>query len=88
MGEPPEEQPKERQDTDASLEFERTKTDQELAGRRAEVEGSRAREQLAQQLPPAANPLGDEGDALHGACPHGLRVDCVPCGTRRNGHQF
>jgi hypothetical protein len=24
------------------------------------------------------NPLGDEGDALHGACTHGLRTDSVP----------
>jgi hypothetical protein len=43
--------------------------------------GGRAREQLAQQLPRAANPLGDESDTLHGARTHGLRVDCVPRGN-------
>jgi signal transduction histidine kinase len=38
MGKPPKEQPTEREDTDASLELERTKTDEELAGQRAKIE--------------------------------------------------
>ena len=43
--------------------------------------GGRARQQLAQQLPRAANPLGDEGDTLHGPRTLGLRADCVPRGN-------
>ena len=50
--------------------------------------GGRARQQLAQQLPRAANPLGDEAThyvaLVHTACaPIAYRA-----ATRRNGHQF
>lgn len=52
-----------------------------MQARQAASLGSRAREQLAQQLARAASPLGDEGDALHGARTPGLRADCVPRGN-------